>query len=299
MRTCSILPTTLAATALVLSIAATSKATFIYTETFSATPGSVNASMVSFDWDVVQNVTGVVTDQSSNIANANPAANESSPNGTIGNGTQTNAGPPFGTNLGGVAFAPPTSGTVFFYTPEYNTYSGNAAGIDPAANPGLAFSWYEGNGNTDSNFRLAVKVGGQWYASATALSNPTAIANTGTFLTGASLETFTYTPTASAWDLITTDATFVLGATPGTGTANSTVSTLSLGAPATSDLVGAISAFGLFSDTPGTTASTTASTGNRRFDTFTVSNSLVAAPEPTSLGLLGVGSLLMLRRRKA
>ena len=209
------------------------------------------------------------------IAAVNRTANGSKPGtaDTIGN---VNSGPVLGTTPTaygqGIAFASTAAGPVIFWTPEYATASGTGSGIDPGVYPDLKFSWYEGNGDTTADLRVAVKVNGQWYVTQQQFLMTAGVANAANFAFGgddgnggtshgSELKSFVYTTNASAWFLLNFDGTFTLGGTPGTGTgASGTV--LTMGAQPASNLSGVIDAFGLFSEIVGT--------GNRRFDTFTI-----------------------------
>jgi hypothetical protein len=158
--------------------------------------------------------------------------------------------------------------------------------VDPIATPIQDISFYAGsaaNAGVIPGFRIAVQIGGNWYASTSVLANPIAVTSAANFHLGAGSGgaqqvTFTWTTAASAWDS--------LSFTPGTS--------LALGSTLVSDLpAGNITAFGLYSDTVTGTGGAT-----RRVDTFQID----PVPEPSSVVLVlsGVGMLMGLRRsRKA
>ena len=153
--------------------------------------------------------------------------------------------------------------------------------VDTTANSINDISIYCGsavNGATIPGFRIAVQIGGSWYASTAVLANTTSVSSAGNFAAGAQKETFTWTTAASAWD----NLTFV----PGTSLALG--STLSSSLPS-----GNITAFGLYSD-----AITGGST--RRVDTPQIDATAVPEPSSVALVLSGVGILMGFRRsRKA
>lgn len=254
----------------------------LYREAFgTATTGGQGAAQ-GYDWAIHSGATA--TDKSASVdtvAAINRTASASKP-GTgdaIGN---VNAGPVIGatpTAYGaGIAFAATGAGTVIFWTPEYPTTSSTGLGINADAYSNLKFSWYQGNADTTGNWRLAVKVGGQWYASQQFFTNTTGVANAANFALGgddgngganhgSELRSFVYSTNASAWFLLNFDGAFTLGGTPGTGTGASG-SVLSLGAQPASNLSGSIDAFGIFSEVIGG--------GNRRFDSFMIEGTLVS-----------------------
>lgn len=258
------------------SITLAARATIIYRETFGTSTTGGQGSTLGYDWAIHNTATAVDKSASvDTIAAVNRSANASKPGSsdTIGN---VNSGPIIGTTPGaygaGIAFAATTAGPVIFWTPEYASASGTGSGIDPTVYSPLKFSWYQGCADTTGNWRVAVKVAGQWYVSQQSFLNTAGVANAANFALGgddgnggtshgSELKSFTYTTNANAWFLLNFDGTFTLGGSPGTGAgANGTV--LSMGAQPASNLSGPIDAFGLFSEVVGT--------GNRRFDTFTI-----------------------------
>ena len=261
----------------------TTRASILYRETFGdSNTGSQDAAQ-SFDWAVHAGSTAVNQSASTGTTNAiNRTANASKPGSsdTIGN---VNAGTVIGTIPAaygqGIAFASTAAGPVIFWTPEYPTASGTGSGINPNLYSTLKFSWYEGNGDITGSWRVAVKVGGQWYVTQQQFLTTAGVANAANFALGgddgnggtshgSELKSFIYSTNASTWFLLNFDGAFTLGGTPGTGTgASGTV--LSLGAQPGANLSGTIDAFGMFSDVVGT--------ANRRFDTFTIDGTLNAS----------------------
>lgn len=136
-------------------------------------------------------------------------------------------------------------------------------------------SFYSGNAFTASLEHFVVQIDGNWYASVQTFGNAAAVSSAANFAAQAQLDTFTWTTAASAWE--------TLNYTPGT--------TLTVGSVLTSALPGDnITAFGLYSDGPGT--------GTMRADTYQID--AFAVPEPSSVALVfsGVGVLMGLRRSR-
>ncbi len=137
------------------------------------------------------------------------------------------------------------------------------------------FTWKQGNANTGTSVRLMVQVNGNWYATSQAFTNSVSYA-VGDFATSTSADVskaFSFTTAASAWRSVS----LVSG------------STLSLGAVLGSDLSSsAITGVGFFIQSPTINVSS-------RLD------SLVIVPEPSAIGLAGLGvlSLAFFRRRIA
>ena len=270
----------------------TAQADVLYRETFgTATTGGQGASS-GYDWAIDIGSTALDKSASTDTTAAiNRSANASRPGSageTIG---QVNAGSVVGATPAaygaGIPFVTQASGNAIFWTSEFASASGTGLGINPSSYSSLSFNWYQGNGATDSSFRLALKINGQWYASQQQFFNTAAVANAAAFATGAELKTFNFTSTAGSWNLLNFDGTYDLGTHTGT---SGTV--LGLGAAASSDLSGNIDAFGLFSDAAGTT-------GNRRFDSFEID--VTPIPEPSIIAIFGLaaglGALVFKRRQ--
>ena len=293
-----------AALFLTMSSSRIEAAQVLYRETYgTATTGGQEAPQL-YDWAVHVGATAINESAQTGTAPAsvNRTANGSKP-GTAGEVIgNVNAGPVIGATPAaygqGIPFATTANANVLFWSPEYPARSATA-GINPAAYPGgLEFSWFQGNQNTTTNWKVAIHQGGQWYVSQQQFFNNTGVGSASNFALGdndgnggtshgAELKKFLYTSAASAWNVLNFDGTFTLGATPGTGTgASGTV--LSVGAQPGSNLTGVIDAFGLFSDIPGA--------NNRRFDSYTIA----AIPEPASVALAlfsAVGLAMAARRR--
>jgi hypothetical protein len=159
-----------------------------------------------------------------------------------------------------------TDGDGIFYTNEYT--------VARSVNEISTVSWYQGNANAGNSFRVAVQIGGAWYASDAAFTGP-AVGSAANFGTQAEAKSFTWTTAASAWRNLTF--------TPGTS--------LSLGAVLTEALpTGDLTGFGLYTNNR---------SGILRFDTFTIT----AVPEPSSFaalaGLGALGFVAARRRRRA
>jgi hypothetical protein len=274
---------------------AASNGAIIYRETYAGAVTSGQSASSAYDWAL--HVGATATDKSIDTTTAqsiNNTINTCKPADAV----NVNAGAANTVNKNGIAFATPAVGNALFWTKEYPLTSGTSAGINPSVNGPPTFSWFQGNANTDGSWRVAVQVGGVWYVTDTAFFNTASVngANAANFGAGddngnggtnhgAELKTFTYTTAASAWDVLNFDGTYDL--TTHTGTSGTA---LTRGALASADLSGTIDAFGLFSDTPG-------ATGNRRFDTFTVSDT-TPVPEPVAVATATFLALLLNRCRR-
>jgi hypothetical protein len=151
-----------------------------------------------------------------------------------------------------------------------NTYNGilyTQTTVDRSVFNLTSAMWYTRN-NTGAGSRLAVEVGGQWYASSLSFTDATDAGAIWTLRTdNLAAETFipfTFTPGV----VLDQGITGIAQALP----------------------VGNITGFGLF-------LAHSTSNGNNRVDGFTL-NGTVIAPEPTTLGLLVAGMLTTRRRRK-
>jgi hypothetical protein len=178
------------------------------------------------------------------------------------------------------------------YTPEYS--------FDPSAYQNLSFSWYSGNQDLNAQMHVALQINNVWYVSTAGLANSVSISSGANFATQADQETLAFDPTAAAWQILNFNGSYNGGGTPGGPAASVTASsngTLALSANG-ADLSGTVTAFGLFYlNSSGTMATDQA--GNIRFDTFEIDGTpLNAAPEPTSLAVLGLGSIVFIAKRK-
>jgi hypothetical protein len=265
---------TLLATAFVgatlLSMQVTQAQTPIYREVFgnNAAPAGTNAPLSTVGWAGYWGATA--NDQSNpSFSNFGISAAAGSPS-TLDN---INAGTSLST-VYGLLF---TSGTGAANT-NWIAYTTGYT-VNTTATPIADISFYAGNAAGAPGYRIAVEIGGNWYASSATLANAVAVSSIGGFAAGAQKVTFNWTTAASAWDS--------LSFTPS--------SALVLGSTLVSDLPGGnVTGFGLYSDTPASGGPT------RRVDTFQIDT--VPVPEPSSVVLVlsGVGMLMGLRRaRKA
>ncbi len=213
--------------------------------------GTTSANELTNGWAAFSGSTATVV--SSTVATV-AISDRQSPNGVTSGANQ----------YGFLVIAPATGSYLVATAPT--TLSINTA------DPGLKFTWEEGNSLATDSTRLAIEIGSQWYASSGTFS--TSAQTAGSF--GASpgstgtAESLTFSATASNWKLVSF--------TPGT--------TLALGATPSSDLSGSIDGLGFFS--------AVAAGGNERLDTLQVSaTSLAAAPEP-STDCLMLGGVLAL-----
>src|SRR5436190_10959668 len=226
----------------------------IYRETFGIAPGAtVDQFATVFDWQRFDaNGAPITTTGSSS------GVNYSMP-GRPTDVSNVNAGPnndgTFGPYTNGILYFAATSPSIGFTT-EYT--------VDPANyTPGsIVFSWYEGNNTAAHTFRLLVRVGGKWYASAETFVTPAvSLANFGA---QAQLKTKTYDPTAANWVEVSFDGDYIRGETTGTGESVPSSVALGFGAAPAENLSGPITGFGVYGDNGGS------GTGNRRIDSFTI-----------------------------
>jgi hypothetical protein len=261
--------------ATLLSIQSTQAQTPIYRELFANTSGANVAPSVD-SW--AGSWTAAATDSQNTVAGGGAVAgyfgissstgNSSGPVGINTTPAEPATGPGFLFVSGGAGHPGATSwiATTSAYTVNTANYSVND------------MSFYSGNNFTASLEHFVVQIDGNWYASVQTFGNAAAVTSAANFASQAQLDTFTWTTAASAWE--------TLNYTPGT--------TLTVGSVLTSALPGDnITAFGLYSD--GTGASAT-----MRADTFQIDATPVPEPSSIVLALSGLGVLMGLRRsRKA
>jgi hypothetical protein len=261
---------------LLAAFAPAASAATIYRETFGRpTAGAANILGNIFDWPLYRTTSAGANSRILTSA----AAGQGGVSGNAASGKPTNVeNINAGTNEDGTTGAYPrgiyffsnttgddAAGPKFAWTPEYT--------FNPGDYTNLTFSWYQGDAATTSELRLAIRVGGQWYASATAYANTAAgIGGIGTFNANAQLMSLVYSPAAANWLTFAFDGTY--DTTTDTGT-DSTVA-LALGAAPGSNLSGPITAFGLLGANDFGQI--------RRFDTFQIDGDSVV-PEPSSVML--------------
>jgi hypothetical protein len=228
----------------------------LYRETFGTAPGAtVDSFATVFDWQRFDNncreitttgtasgVNYTVDGRPIDVANVNAGPNN---DGTLG------------AYANGILYLAATPSPNLALTTEYTF---NPADYVPGS---VVFKWYEGNNTAPHTFRLLVRVGGRWYASAAVFT--TAAVPLASFGAQAELKTLAYNPGRTNWQSVNFDGDYTVGATPGTGTTKaSTLGVLALTGNPSADLTGAITGFGVYGTDGGS------GTGNRRIDTFTI-----------------------------
>ena len=260
MRNQRLLQSFIAAAVVAAGLASCAEAQVIYRETFGR-PGEPaptgNLSVQLWDWASFARTGAVQT--GGNVNGANLGAPQDVANtATAGpNNDGTFAASEWGWHYmdGGTG----DGARVLSITTEYS--------FDPAAAGNLAFSWWQANGNaagegtTLGGFQVAVRQGGNWYASADVFNNDVNNAAGGAGVENAEMKQFFYTPSASEWLELNFDGDFVVGAEPGMGTATAATELITLGSAPAADLSGTITGFGLYRNTV---------VNNSRFDTFTI-----------------------------
>ena len=241
----------------------TARGGVFYQETFGIPPTGVSAdlSATNFNWQRFDSNGAEIT------TGGTAAGVNYSVAGRLVNVTNVNAGPDsdgtFNAYTNGILYFAATPTPSLGLTTEYS--------FDPNdyVAGSIVFNWYEGNALAAQTFRVIVRIGGVWYASTnTYTSAAVALANFGT---AAELKTFTYDAAAGKWQVLNFNGDYILGPTPGTGTTvNSSLGAVTLGAAPVADLSGPITGFGVYGDNGGS-----ASSGNRRIDTFAVSATLI------------------------
>lgn len=229
----------------------------LYEETFPDTSGN-NLAMNQVDWSIYTGPNA--TDFSATFPGVGTRAGVSFFNGS-----------PDGVPGFGFAVPDAAPGTA----PEFLAFTDEFAPIDLADFSELRFMWRQHASAENAQFRLALEIGGDWYAT------DVAFANSGSSQTGAGgeftsegvLRTINFSPLGSLWR----ELNFVPG------------STLSLaGAARMSDLPwGPITRAGLFLTAPNGTS--------MRFDTFQIEG--VPLPEPATLALLALGGVALAAMR--
>jgi len=255
----------LRAGAVVLVAALQAGASIVYQETFdNSTGGNVAYNSSPTNVHVKYGCTVHETGNGNYANNANWAV--SSGNGDQGAGLAT--GFLFNSSYGG--FGGDLTRTLA-WTEEIGPLSVNSGNI-------TSVWWKQGHATNAPGTRVALKVGGAWYASQVAPTQSVSVATGGNFSNQASLVTLPFA--GASWFKLNFNGTY-----PST----SSSAGLSIGA-STNLPSGTVQAIGLYIHelaNPGVT---------RRFDTFTVQ----AIPEPGALSTvaLGLGALGALARRR-
>jgi len=257
----------------------------IYRETFGgpSTPAAnVNTNFEFDGWSGYWSPTA----QNEAAGNAAGAWNNFGAGSSLGiptNLTNINAGIEARTN--GFPFSSgfnSVSNNLLVYTTEYT--------VDTSIFSISTISFYSGNtSNTFPNgmpaWRIAVQIGGAWYASDQLLIQTNIVGNAAAFNTSGQQLIFNWTTAAGAWRS--------LDFTAGTSLV---LSNSALG----SDLPGGnLDAFGLYSD-PAVNTNGVGGTATRRWDTYEINASAIPEPSSVALVFMGVFALLGVRRsRKA
>jgi hypothetical protein len=185
----------------------------------------------------------------------------------INSGSETITGlNPTGQIATGFVWNDTSSGDSLITTAEYTIASSLVSQL-------ATISWYQGNANTSMTSRVAIQIAGNWYATDLAFSNSAAVSSGGNFGNssgGAVLMSFDWTAVGSQWRELTIAGNDV---------------TLS-GSVLTEDLPsGDITGFGLYFSDRGAT---------QRFDSFQIET----IPETSTLALVGLGAVTLMRRRR-
>jgi hypothetical protein len=264
------------------SVASTSQAEVIYRETFGRPdPATGNITTNNFDW-ARYNADGTIATNNGGVSSDG-----------VGKPTDlantTSAGPNVDSTFNAYA-----EGWSYQDGTQRLTMSPEFA-VNPAnyENGSISFSWYQGAAQiagVDQQIKLAVRVGGQWFASVGSTTNlpVTSGANFGstdpTVAQGGTQVSMAYNPAAANWLTLNFNGDY--DTVTNTPTA-STLGAFALGAAPVSDLVGEITAFGLYRDATG---------ANLRFDTFQIDATPI--PEPTAVAGLLLGSVALLGRKR-
>jgi hypothetical protein len=261
----------------VSSLAPSATASVIYLQNFSASSGMTPLS--ALNWNPYYG------NASTNATLALPGSTGSPPNAMLSGGPSASSPGPNvnAAQVSGVTsdvngFVPLLSMNgvqqMFVYTNEYT--------IDRTNVTPTSFSWYAASGYTGDLQRLAVQIGGNWYASTAPISPPGGVIQGTSFQNGSQKFTTAFSTDASAWD--------VLNFAPG--------SPLTLGAALSNPLPASnITGFGIYAqiaDNSGTTNQ------NERtfFDTFEIDATAVPEPMAGALIVAGAAALSLRRRRR-
>jgi len=267
----SLLPKTLLTTGAALAVfaltASATQAQVLYRQTYGTT--SNNSSFSNVGWTVATGATATNYTSTFNTADGLGGWLNNS-GGTPQNLPNVNTGGTSASESLGLAVVSLTNSSNrlgMLYTTQFS--------LNPADYAGLTFSWNQGNASTNIAYRVAIQIGGSWYASSQSFANTTAVGSVANFATQSEAKSFAFSNLAASWLALD----FTLG------------SELELGSALSSNLpTGNITGFGIYmASSSGATA---------RMDTFTIT----AVPEPTTSAMLllgAAGSLLISRKRRA
>ena len=260
------------------SLVSTSDGAVLYRETFGRPdPAAGNLSTNLFDWQ---------------------RFNAAGTNGSQTNGVSSDStGKP--TDLANVNAGANSDGTFVAYAEGWSYQDGSQRlSMTPefSFNPvdyesgSVSFSWYQGAAQltaptvADQQGKLALRIGGVWYASVENETNGAGVTGT-TFAESAGTVQVsqTFNPAAANWLILNFDGNY----DPTTDVATPSTVALSLGGNPASDLAGPITAFGIYRDATGQ---------NFRFDTFQIDATPI--PEPTTVAGLLIGSVALLGRKR-
>jgi len=201
-----------------LTVLPASSGNVLYRETFWNQSGSVNEPLSQVGWT---GLTGTTVTPDANFIASNSVGK---PTGlSIVNAVEPDPNP--AKELGFIA-AFSTNAPYFAFTGEFtlNLNQFTVTGV----------SWYQGHNNVNLATRFAIEIDGQWYVTNQTFTN-TAVGSGGDFQNasgGAEEKVFTWSTAAADW----LELDFVQG------------SSISIGNPASADISGEITSFGLYAD---------------------------------------------------
>lgn len=244
------------------------QAAILYQQTFgNVGPGNGQVSAVGWSLYATSSAVDHTGDYGPLAGSTGAPTNLSNVNSSVVTASQTN---------GYASYGIATASGICLFLPnatEAGVSGFGSVNLNPASYSDLSFSWYQGDGlNVDQ--RLAVQIGGNWYATANTFVNQI---NFASFDSNAVQKSFSFDPTAALWR----DLTFTAGSSLTISGSNRILDLPS----------GAITNFGILGQ------SSASGTGNVRFDSFSV----VGVPEPgifSLVSLAAVGLLFGTRKRQ-